>query len=239
MNRFAYYEKMKELAREVRRKFGLCSFRVLKSDMRRIYKSYGIKIDLWPYQFKSLRGAYFNDELGPSVVLPRNLPVDPMVFTMAHELKHHLVDQNLSLIYCDASNEHELIEIGAEVFAAELIFPDKDFAECLRQMGIGKGECTPEILVRLKHETETTLSYAGLAKKAEFLGFAAPGSLAKVRWKKIEEQIYGEPVYKRILRNRHRHIYLPTGSSSSVQIAKTNSQKVKNMSRIYLSLRFE
>ncbi|MCL6560607.1 MAG: ImmA/IrrE family metallo-endopeptidase [Firmicutes bacterium] len=202
MNRFAYYEKMKALARKVRGEHELSSFRVLKSDMRRIYKSYGIKIDLWPHPFKSLRGAYFNDELGPSVVLPRDLPVDPMVFTMAHELKHHLVDRNLSLIYCDASNENEVIEIAAEIFAAELIFPERDFAECLEQMGIGKGECTPEVLVRLKRETETTLSYAGLAKRAEFLGFAAPGSLAKVRWKKIEEEIYGEPAYKRILRNR-------------------------------------
>jgi hypothetical protein len=69
-------------------------------------------------------------------------------------------------------------------------------------MGIGPRQCTPEVIVRLKHETQTTLSYAGLAKRAEFLNFAAAGSLAKVPWKKLEAQLYGEPVYKRLLRSR-------------------------------------
>jgi len=63
---------------------------VLRSDLRRIYRTEGIRIDLWPYKFKGLRGAYFNDELGPTVLLAKGLPQDPMVFTMAHELKHHV-----------------------------------------------------------------------------------------------------------------------------------------------------
>ncbi len=69
-------------------------------------------------------------------------------------------------------------------------------------MHIDKGACTPQVLVHLKRETRTTLSYAGLAKRAEFLGFAERGSLANVKWKKLEEQLFGEPLYKRILRKR-------------------------------------
>lgn len=202
MSRFAYYEEVKALARRVRREYGLDTFRVLRSDLRRLYRDYGIKIDLWPHPFKSLRGAYFDDDLGPTVLLARRLPPEPMIFTMAHELKHHLVDRDLALSYCDASNARQPIEIGAEIFAAELIFPEQDFVDCLKQMGIGRRACTPEALVRLKRHTQTTLSYAGLAKRAEQLAFAPFGSLAGIRWKKLEEQLYGEPLYKRLLRAR-------------------------------------
>jgi Zn-dependent peptidase ImmA (M78 family) len=123
------------LARETRARFSLDSPRVLRSDLRRIYSAEGIRIDLWPYKFKRLRGAYFNDELGPAVMLAKGLPEDPMVFTMGHELKHHLVDAALSLSYCDTSNQSSPIEIGAEIFAAELIYPDEDFRADLSDMG--------------------------------------------------------------------------------------------------------
>jgi Zn-dependent peptidase ImmA (M78 family) len=126
-----------------------------------------------------------------------------MVFTMGHELKHHLADRAAGLTYCDASNENEPIEIGAEVFAAELIFPEQDFIDRLDRMGVVKGGCKAEALVRLKRETRTTLSYAGLAKRAEFFSYAKPGSLAKVPWKKLEEQLFGEPLYKQLLRKRN------------------------------------
>jgi Zn-dependent peptidase ImmA (M78 family) len=202
VSRFAYYEQMKILARQVRQEYGLASPRVLRSDLRRLYRAYGIKIDLWPHKFKGLRGAYFDDDLGPTVVLARQLPPEPLIFTMAHELKHHLVDRGLGLSYCDAANQREPLEIGAEVFAAELIFPEQDFRLCLKQMGVGPRQCTPEALIRLKRETQTTLSYAGLAKRAEFLNFAPAGSLARVAWKKLEEQLYGEPLYKRLLHSR-------------------------------------
>jgi hypothetical protein len=74
--------------------------------------------------------------------------------------------------------------------------------DLLNRIGVGQGSCTAEALVRLKHDTRTTLSYAGIAKRAEFLGFVEPGCLAKVPWKKLEEQLYGEPLYKRLLRSR-------------------------------------
>jgi Zn-dependent peptidase ImmA (M78 family) len=202
MLRSQYYEALKQLARETRVEYGLASPRVLRSDLRRIYRDQGIRIDLWDHKFKKLRGAYFNDELGPMVMLYKNLPEDPMVFTMAHELKHHLTDSNLALSYCDSSNQAEQIEIGAEVFAAELIYPEGQFAADLQAMGTGIGSCTPESIVRLKRETRTTLSYAGLVKRAEFLGLASSGALQGIKWKKLEESIYGPPVYKRILARR-------------------------------------
>jgi Zn-dependent peptidase ImmA (M78 family) len=196
VHRRDYYEGLKALARETRSRFNLTSARVLRSDLRKIYRVEGIRIDLWPHKLKHLRGAYFTDQFGSSVMLMKSLPEDPMVFTMAHELKHHLVDRDRSLSYCDPSNQSNPIEIGAEIFAAELIYPDETFRSDLERMGVGEGQCTPNILVRLKHDTRTTLSYAGLAKRAEFMRLAVQGSLAGVHWKKLEEHIYGVPFYK-------------------------------------------
>lgn len=197
-----YYEEMKLLAREVRAQHGLTTPRVLRSDMRRIYKFYGIRIDLWPYPLKSLRGAIINDSLGASVMLKKGLPEDPMVFTMAHELKHFLRDGTLSYTYCHAANISKPIEVGAEVFAGELIFPEQEFIKYMRERGIGRECCTPEMIVRLKRETRTTLSYQGLVWRANFFHFAKPGALEDIQWKKLEEKMYGEPPYKRRLRAR-------------------------------------
>jgi hypothetical protein len=61
MNRYRYYEILKIRAKEVRSEYGLEGPRILKSDIRRIYKENGIKLDYWDHPLKSLRGAYFND----------------------------------------------------------------------------------------------------------------------------------------------------------------------------------
>jgi Zn-dependent peptidase ImmA (M78 family) len=186
-----YYDYFKRLARQVRAENGLNSPRVTPSDMRRIYFRNGIEIDLWPYRLRNLRGAFICDKLGTTVMLAKNLPQDPMVFTMAHELKHFYRDRNLGVSYCDQSNITKTLEIGAEIFAAELIFPDRDFIAQLNKMRIRKDQCLPRTLVELKHTTRTTLSYAGLAIKAERLRFAPANSLTKVKtWRKLE-RLYG------------------------------------------------
>jgi Zn-dependent peptidase ImmA (M78 family) len=186
-----YYYDLKQLARQVRAENGLDSPRVTSGDMRRIYFRNGIEIDLWPYRFRNLRGAFISDELGTTVMLAKNLPQDPMVFTMAHELKHFYRDRDLGVSYCDQSNITKTLEIGAEIFAAELIFPDRDFMAQLNKMRIRKDQCLPRTLVELKHTTKTTLSYAGLAIKAERLRFAPANSLTKVKtWRKLE-RLYG------------------------------------------------
>jgi Zn-dependent peptidase ImmA (M78 family) len=211
MNRKEYYEGLKDLARSTRIQFELSTPRILVSHLRKIYKHYEIQIDLWPrksaaktVKLKGLRGAFFYDTDGASVLINRYLPEAPKIFTLGHELKHYLVDKDLGDIWCGHDNQKEEIEIGAEIFSAELLFPDQDFKESLIQMGIQKGCCTPKSLVRLKHETKATISYTALAKKAEFLGFAQPKSFLGVKWKKIEEEIYGIPLYKQPNFHRYR-----------------------------------
>ena len=191
MNRQAYYEELKLLARQVRAEHGLCSPRVLASDLRRIYNRHGIVIDSWPYRLRHLRGAFINDHLGTTVMLASGLPQDPMVFTMAHELKHFFRDRDLGVYYCDQSNLSREVEVGAEIFAAELLFPDQDFIKHMRLLSVGRDQSLPKTLVHLKRKTRTTLSYAGLAIKAERLGYAPACSLTKIKtWRKLEE-LYG------------------------------------------------
>ena len=193
MSLTADYYELKELARLVRAENGLTSTRVLQTDLRRIYFKHGIEIDYWPYRFKSLRGAFLYDELGATVMLACNLPNDPLVFTMAHELKHYLTDRHLTVSYCDLSNADKRIEVEAEVFASELLFPDQMFIEHMREMRVRPGACNQETVVKLKLQTKTTLSYAGLAIKAERLGYAPRASLTRSKgWRKIEK----------VLRNR-------------------------------------
>jgi Zn-dependent peptidase ImmA (M78 family) len=193
---FQYYEDLKQLARDVRQEFGLDGARVLKSDLKRIYKAKGITLDYWPHKLKGVRGAYFNDESGVSIMISKGLPEDPMVFTMAHELKHHLKDSSAGMVNCLSKEVSRPIEIGAEVFAAEFLFPEGIFLEMMKDMGVQTGKCSAEHIVRLKRETKTTLSYAGLVKKAEWLKLAVQGTLPQTGWIKLEEQIYGVPFYK-------------------------------------------
>lgn len=207
MNRNGYYEDLKTLAGQVRAEHGLQSPRVTRTDLRRIYSKCGIQVDLWPYKFKNLRGAFFCDELGMTVMLAKGLPEDPTVFTMAHELKHYFKDRDLGHSVCDLSNEDKPLEVGAEVFAAEFLFPDTDFIAHLKAMGVSVGKCSTETLVHLKRETRTTLSYAGMAIKAERLGFAPHDTVTAFKgWKKLEEQLYGVNPWKaRAASRRGRH----------------------------------
>jgi Zn-dependent peptidase ImmA (M78 family) len=198
MNLQSYYEDLKLLARQVRAENGLASPRVLTSDLMRIYAKYGIFVDEWPYRFRNLRGAFINDHLGTTVMLAKGLPRDPMVFTMAHELKHFFRDRDLGISYCDQSNLNKSIEIGAEIFAAELLFPDCDFVAHMNMMGIRRDQCLPKALIHLKRKTGTTLSYAGLAIKAERLGFAPSHSLTTIKtWRRLEA-LYEAPVERKV-----------------------------------------
>ena len=204
MNTQRYYEDLKALARQVRAEHGLSSPRVLPGDLMRIYAKYGIVLDQWPYRFRNLRGAFINDHLGTTIMIAKGLPQDPMVFTMAHELKHFFRDRDLGISYCDQSNLNKTLEVGAEIFAAELLFPDRDFIEQMKMMGIRTNQCLPKTLIRLKRKTGTTLSYAGLAIKAEWLGFAPAHSLTTIKtWRRLEA-LYSAPAQRSVGRNSMR-----------------------------------
>ena len=96
----AYYRNMQALALEVRKRHGLTRADTSIKQMWKVYRAEGIeRIDFWP-NLKHIRAAYFNDECGVSVMLARGLPDEPTIFSMAHELKHHLVDKDLMVTLC-------------------------------------------------------------------------------------------------------------------------------------------
>ena len=169
------------------------------SKLRAIYKGEGINLIYWPYKLRKLRGAYISDDLGATVMVCKNLPDDPKAFTLAHELKHHLLDRESC---STVDNGSSIREIAAEVFAAELLFPELLFIKELAARGVTRGRRAPLdntqlAIIHTKRDTGTTLSYLGMAKRAERLGYAERGSLVSTRWKKLEEQHFGMPFSKR------------------------------------------
>ena len=178
-----YYYEMRELALEVRARNGIEGSDLSMRDMWRIYCEEGIEKLDFRHGFKDLRGAYFNDDCGVTVMLAGGLPDEPTIFTMAHELKHHLVDSDAGPVVCRTNEQTKRIEIGAEVFASELIYPEKDFVYDLFRLLRGLPQTvSPEVLVELKRKTNTTLSYTGLAKRTVLLRLADAKAFRDVRW---------------------------------------------------------
>ncbi len=198
MTRSDYYERVKVKARELRDSYGFTTPRVLLSDLRRICRAEGIKIDYWDGKLRKVRGQYSRDDDSLRIMVAKSLPEEQRIFTIAHELKHHFFyDEDLSEAIPD-----ELVEKAAEIFAVELIFPDELYLSALARLGVTKGNCLPEHIVRLKRDSLTTLSFGSLAKRAMFMGFAAEGSLAEVKWHNLQKALFGEPAHVRIQRYR-------------------------------------
>lgn len=193
------YAEAQAQAREIRVKYGVEGPCLKLRQMREIYKGEGIDLIYWPVKLSVLRGAYINDEDGITVMVYKGLPDDPKLFTLAHELKHHVIDQSTCKT---VDGNSDVREIAAEVFAAELLFPEAVFIQELEQRGIVLGqsvdlEIVQQAIIKMKRETETTLSYMGLSKRAERLKYAEKGTLVKTKWKNLEEAYYGVPFYKR------------------------------------------
>jgi Zn-dependent peptidase ImmA (M78 family) len=184
-----YYYEMRELALEVRARNEIEGPDVSMREMWKVYRTEGIEELHFRHGFKRLRGAYFNDEYGITVMLAGGLPDEPTIFTMAHELKHHLVDSKVGTVLCCTEEEMRRVEIGAEVFAAELIYPEKDFVYDLFRLLRGMPQSvTAQLLTELKRKTQTTLSYAALAKRAVLLRLADESEFRDVRWRDLQRQ---------------------------------------------------
>jgi len=112
-------------------------------------------------------------------------------------LKHHLFDSAMALSFCATGKPTEHIEIGAEVFAGELIFPEASFVVAMQELGVQPGACTPEDIVRIKDVTKTTLSHQGLCKRALRFGFAVAGALEGVSsWAAVRDRVFGIPRWR-------------------------------------------
>lgn len=126
---------------------------------------------------------------------------------MAHELKHHLVDFELAksgALGCQflSWSEGSPIEIGAEIFASELIYPESECVDLVNKLGITSSCCTPELVVILKRQSPAPVSYKFLVKRLERFQIITKNQFATVKFQKLEEQMHGLPNYLRRRRTR-------------------------------------
>jgi Zn-dependent peptidase ImmA (M78 family) len=195
----AYYEDLKSLARKLREQHAITTKTLNLTAVKKIYRAEGIAIDMWKLSSR-IRAVYMCDDNDPSVLLNETLPKEPRLFALVHELKHHFRDRGIlegGQIPCGDYNANRDIEIGAEVFAAEFIFPEAEFIGVAQQLNLfSKSPISPEDVVRLKRTANAPVSYQFLRKRFEFFKMVPKGQFAKVQFTKLEEQMFGVPIYK-------------------------------------------
>lgn len=209
-SRSELFHRVKRLAQEKRREHRVRTDSLGLREMRQIYSAEGIHIDLWPYKLRKIRAAYVEIDGEPHVLVNKSIkPVEPRLFSMAHELKHHYCDRELArkgLLGCKEWYSYAAapeVEVSAEVFAAEFIFPEEEFLVWAESSGLSK-PYSPEDVVELKRNCPARVSYSYLRKRLVRLGLAQEAALRGVQFSKLEESIHGEPVYKRVRRARSR-----------------------------------
>jgi Zn-dependent peptidase ImmA (M78 family) len=215
MTRDEYFEGLKNLAREKRLYHAVRTNAFGLREIRQIYKTEGIQIDTWPLPPK-IKAMYMCSDGHFSVAVQKKLPDEPKLFALVHELKHHYVDQeNIAngMALCGDYNQNELIEKGAEVFAAEFIYPQAEFLDFVEASGIS--DWSPENIVRIKRGIQAKVSYTFIRKRLERLGFIERGEHATVHFKKLEEKMFGMPFWRaRARQERPVKLLFPVGVSS-------------------------
>jgi Zn-dependent peptidase ImmA (M78 family) len=204
MSQFAYYEHLKALAHEKRAVHGVSTATFGLQEVRQIYRSEKIRIDLWPLR-PTVKAVYMCDDGDYSVAVNRTLPVEPRLFALVHELKHHYCDQDAigsGALVCGDYNANRVIEIGAELFAAEFIYPEQEFATDARTFEAQAW--SPETIVRFKKQCPARISYAFICKRLERMCVITKGQFDKVKFRKLEEQLFGVPYYRLRLASRKR-----------------------------------
>ncbi|MEK6289219.1 MAG: ImmA/IrrE family metallo-endopeptidase [Acidobacteriota bacterium] len=199
MSRSIYYAEMRSLAQAKRAQYNVETAALNLRFVQGIYRNEGIKIDYWDTKRRKIRAAYFCDDGDFSVMINKSLPREPKLFALVHELKHHYKDQLLiqaGEIRCGDYNAGELIEKGAEVFAAEFIYPEAEMQLLLEELAITTENCSPESLVEVKRTCGAVVSYTFLVKRFEWLDLIERGEYSKVQFTKLEESIYGPAFYK-------------------------------------------
>ncbi len=168
--------------------------------IRSIYNKEGIRIDTRELKGYKIRAAYFCEDKDYSVLLRDSLPREPKLFSLAHELKHHLCDQDYienGYLSCGDYNQNEVIEIAAEIFAAEFIYPEDEMMRLINDLNINSQNCTPKKIVEFKKQCPAIVSYQFIMKRFERFRLCKQGEYKNVKFKKLEEELYGEPIYKK------------------------------------------
>jgi Zn-dependent peptidase ImmA (M78 family) len=197
MSRRAYYEDLLQLAHEKRQQYSVNTAAFGLRELRTIYREEGICLDAWPLP-RRVKALYMCEDGDCSVAYQPSLPYEPKLFALVHELKHHYRDRpaiGAGVVHCGDYDANELIEKGAEVFAAEFIYPEAAFADDLSKSQISVRRASD--LVDIKRACKAHVSYQFIRKRLKRLGLTSAGQFDGVQFQKLEEQLYGAPVYRR------------------------------------------
>jgi Zn-dependent peptidase ImmA (M78 family) len=192
------YSLARETALQKRAHFGVCTCDINIPLLKKICRLEGIKVDMTEKIGSTIRAAYFFDEDGCSILLRKDLPREPKLFALAHELKHHFLDRQLiadGQMRCGAYNANKEIEIAAEVFAAEFIFPEEEMRLMVQKMKIKQDSCRKEDLVEIKRCSPVPVSYAFIRKRLTWFGIIQRNQFDDIQFQKLEESLY-PPLYK-------------------------------------------
>lgn len=192
------YNQARALARQKRLELGIQTKDIKLPLLKKICKDEGVKVDLVEKIGSRIRAAYFFDDDGASILLKKDLPREPKLFALTHELKHHFLDRDDiadGKMQCGDYNANKVTEIAAEEFAAEFIYPILEMQQLINSMKISTGNCTPEQIVEIKRKIPAPVSYIFVRKRLERFGIIAKDQFADVQFQKLEEKLY-PPLYK-------------------------------------------
>jgi Zn-dependent peptidase ImmA (M78 family) len=192
-----HFQEMKVLALQKRLEYNIDSKKLNLNVIKRIYKAEEIILDYRKVSGR-IRAAYFCDDVDCSVLANSTLPRIPKIFSLIHELKHHFVDRDKIIkgeVVCGDYNENKTIEVGAEIFAAEFIYPETEMLSDCEEFGISCENCTKENVVNFKRYCKAPISYTFIEKRFEFFNFVSKGTFKDVQFQKLEDSMY-PPIYK-------------------------------------------
>jgi Zn-dependent peptidase ImmA (M78 family) len=186
------------LAHKARNDYACSTSKLNLPFIKSIYKKERIRLDYRPIKSPRIRAMYFCDELGCSVMIKKDLPMEQKLFSLIHELKHHLVDQKNILsgkMICGDYTANEAIEKGAEVFAAEFIYPESAVCKEWKDFGLPR-DCSAADIVRFMLHIKRPISYKTLTKRLGFCGLIDPSKFESVKFKKLQDELF-PPFYKK------------------------------------------
>lgn len=198
-NNYEYYESLKSLAREKRTNYNVNTASFGLRELRNIYAAEGVRIDSWPYLPRKIKAIYMCADDDCSVAIQSKLPKEPRLFALVHELKHHYRDQDIlrtSVATCGDYYANRKLEIGAEIFAAEFIYPEQENRDDFEAFDTSLW--TPENVVEFKRGCSAkNISYRYVCKRLEWFRLIKKGQFDTVKFKNLEEEIYGRPKFRR------------------------------------------
>src|SRR5262249_51530425 len=160
-------QQLKALARQKRAQHNVITGDLGLQVVRNIYKAEGVTLDYRKLPAK-IRAIYMCDDDDPSVAINNHLPAEPKLFSLVHELKHHYTDRKMiqdGIVKCGDYNAQQEIEIGAEVFAAEFIYPESEFIEFARKLNLARLQTTAEQIVQFKRDCGAPVSFTFIRKR--------------------------------------------------------------------------